>query len=106
MGAFAYGVNLRRWPTRLLVLCRKSAARRIAMTQSAPPLSPSAQRMRRHRERSKHGSVCIRFEMAPAAVDRLIALHWLKPESRRDPYSVTVALLEFGTQALWPTEEV
>jgi hypothetical protein len=74
------------------------------MTYSAAPLRPSAQRMRRHRERSKHGSVCIRFEMAPSAVDRLIALGWLKPESRRDPHAVTVALIKFGTQALWPDQ--
>jgi hypothetical protein len=76
------------------------------MTHSAASLSPSAARMRRHRERSKHGSVCIRFEMAPSAVDRLIALGWLKPESRRDPHAVTSALLEFGTHALWPDEDV
>ena len=61
--------------------------------------------MRRHRERVKQGSVCIRFDMAPAAVDRLIALGWLNSESRRDPYAVAVALIKFGTQALWPGEE-
>jgi hypothetical protein len=44
--------------------------------------------------------------MAPAAVDRLIELRLLKPESRRDPYAVTVALLKFGTHALWPNDDV
>ena len=74
------------------------------MTHNAAPLSPSAERMRRHRERTKQGSVFVRFEMAPAAIDRLIALGWLKLESRRDPYAVTVALIKFGTQALWPDQ--
>ena len=74
------------------------------MTQSTAALGSSTTRMRRHRERLKRGTVFVRFEMAPAAVDRLIALGWLKPESRRDPYAVTSALIEFGTQALWRDE--
>ena len=74
------------------------------MTHNAAPPSPSAERMRRHRERTKQGSVFVRFEMAPAAIDRLIALGWLKSESRRDPRAVTSALIEFGTQALWPEQ--
>jgi hypothetical protein len=60
--------------------------------------------MRRLRDRAKHGSVFVRFDMTPIAIDRLIALGWLKPESRRDPYAVTSALIEFGTQALWRDE--
>jgi hypothetical protein len=58
--------------------------------------------MRRLRHRAKHGSIFVRFEMTSSAVDRLIALGWLNSESRRDPYAVTVALIKFGTQALWP----
>jgi hypothetical protein len=75
------------------------------VTHNTAPLSPSAKRMRRHRKRTKDGSVFVRFEMTPIAVDRLIALGWLNSESRRDPYAVTVALIKFGTQALWPGEE-
>ena len=75
------------------------------MTHCAAPLSPSTERMRRHRERTKQGSVFVRFEMAPAAIDRLISLGWLNSENRRDPYAVTLALIKFGTQALWPGEE-
>ena len=74
------------------------------MTHCAAPLSPSTERMRRHRERTKHGSVFVRFEMTPIAVDRLIALGWLKSENRRDRYAVTLALIKFGTQALWPEQ--
>ena len=74
------------------------------MTHNAAPLSPSAERMRRRRERIRHGSVFVRFEMAPVAVDRLIELRLLKPESRRDPHAVTSALIEFGTKALWRDE--
>ena len=74
------------------------------MTRNALPPSLSATRMRRLRDRAKHGSVFVRFEMTPNAVDRLIALGWLNSESRRDPYAVTVALIKFGTQALWPDQ--
>ena len=74
------------------------------MTPNALPPSLSAIRMRRLRERAKHGSIFVRFEMTPIAVDRLIALGWLKPESRHDPCAVTSALIEFGTQALWREE--
>ena len=74
------------------------------MTHTPALLSPSAARMRRHRERAKHGSVFVKFDMTPIAVDRLIALGWLNSESRRDPYAVTVALIKFGTQALWPDQ--
>jgi hypothetical protein len=67
------------------------------MTRNALPPSLSATRMRRLRDRAKHGSIFVRFKMTPNAVDRLIAL-------RRDPYAVTVALIKFGTQALWPEQ--
>jgi hypothetical protein len=58
--------------------------------------------MRRYRERAKSGGVFIRFEMTPAAVDRLIALGWLKPEDRRNSHEVANALIRFVTAALWP----
>jgi hypothetical protein len=74
------------------------------MTRKALPLSSSATRMRRHRDRAKHGSIFVRFEMNPNAVDRLIALGWLNSESRRDPYAVTLALIKFGTHALWSNQ--
>ena len=44
----------------------------------------------------------MRFEMTLAAVDRLVALGWLKPENRRDAHEVTEALIRFGTAVLWP----
>jgi hypothetical protein len=69
------------------------------MTRNVPAI-----RMRRLRERAKHGSIFVRFEMTPNAVDRLIALGWLNSESRRNPYAVTVALIKFGTRALWPDQ--
>ncbi len=76
------------------------------MTDSIPRSACAAERMRRHRERIKRGSVFVRFEMTSNAVDQLIALGWLKPESRRDPYIVTSALIEFGTRALWPNDDL
>src|SRR5450756_55250 len=66
------------------------------------PVKSSATRMRRRRERAKQGGIFVRFEMTPAAVDRLIELRWLAPESRHDTAAVTKALLEYGTNALWP----
>ena len=69
------------------------------MTRNAQSLNLSATRMRRLRDRAKHGSIFVRFEMTASAVDRLIALGWLNSESRRDPYAVTLALIKFGTQA-------
>jgi hypothetical protein len=61
----------------------------------------SALRMRRRRERIKRGAVCVRFEMAPAAVDRLVELGWLKAQARDDWHAVIEALIRFGTDALW-----
>ena len=66
------------------------------------PARPGTLRMRRYRERAKSGGMFIRFEMTPAAVDRLIALGWLKPEDRRNSHEVANALIRFGTAALWP----
>ncbi|MGA2794576.1 MAG: hypothetical protein ABSE69_13795 [Roseiarcus sp.] len=60
--------------------------------------------MRRRRERAKQGSVFVRFEMTPQAVDRLIELRWLSPASRHDTIAVTKALLDFGARALWPDQ--
>jgi hypothetical protein len=57
--------------------------------------------MRRRRERLKRGAILVRFEMAPAAVDRLVELGWLKLEARGDWRAVTEALIRFGTDALW-----
>ncbi len=72
------------------------------MKHTAVPLSPSAARMRRRRERQKCGSVFVRLEMTRAAVDRLIELRFLTPESRRDSIAVAQALIKFGTAVLWP----
>jgi hypothetical protein len=75
------------------------------MTASpAPVAKPSAVRMRRHRERAKLGAIFVRFEMTPAAVDRLIPLKWLQPECRRDRDAVINAFLKFGTAGLWPEQ--
>ena len=75
---------------------RRRTFRRWKMTRHALPPSLSATRMRRLRERMKHGSVFVRFEMTPVAVDRLIALGRLNPESRRDPYAVTALSSNLG----------
>jgi len=60
--------------------------------------------MRRLRERRQRGSIFVRFEMAPAAVERLIELGHLASQDRRDWHAVTEALLKFGAEALWPRQ--
>src|SRR5260370_33721625 len=58
------------------------------------------------RERAKSGSVFIRFEMTPAAVDQLVALGWLKAENRRNSHEVANAPIRFGTAACWPDQTI
>ena len=57
--------------------------------------------MRRNREVRRQGFVFVGFWMSPAAIKRLIALGWLKPEDGSERLAVAQALLE-GTHALWP----
>jgi len=98
-----YGNALTRALATLPVFSRLAFGFRL-LSNDRYPLGrcPSAARMRRHRERIKRGGVFVRFEMVLAAVERLIALGWLRPEARDDAYAVTSALIDFGTQALWP----
>ncbi|WGJ15029.1 hypothetical protein QEV83_01590 [Methylocapsa sp. D3K7] len=43
----------------------------------------------------------MRFEMTPAAVDRLVATSWLDAASRHNRDAVVEAFLKFGATALW-----
>jgi len=55
---------------------------------------PVIRRVRLHRERTKLRSAFVAFVMNAVAVDRLIALHWLKAENRHDSDDVTDAFLD------------
>jgi hypothetical protein len=75
-----------------------------ALLSSSSSASPGTLRTRRYRERRKSGSIFVRFEMTPAAVERLVELQFLSRHERHDPIAVTIALLKFGTRALWPAQ--
>jgi hypothetical protein len=53
--------------------------------------SPGALRMRRSRERRRHGAVMVRLEVSPSATADLVALGWLAPD-RVDRDAVSSAL--------------
>jgi hypothetical protein len=78
------------------------AAIMTGQTEPAPARtrSPSAERMRRLRERRRLGKVCFQFELDPWAISGLIELRWL-PASRRDDHdSVVHAFHRFVAFAL------
>ena len=50
--------------------------------------SPSAERMRRLRERRRQGKICLMFELEPWAISGLVELDWLA--GRRDDQGAVV----------------
>ena len=56
--------------------------------------SAAAERMRRHRERQRHGLRCVTIELYETEVDALIQKGLLKPETRNDSFAVIEALYE------------
>jgi hypothetical protein len=57
--------------------------------------SPTAERMRRHRERRRKGLRCFRIELRETEIDALIQKGFLKPETRNDQYAILTALYAF-----------
>jgi hypothetical protein len=66
------------------------------------PEAPShgAERMRRHRERRMRGGVFIEFEVVGSALDALVALGWLRADSRHDADAVRAAIIWLAGRAL------
>jgi hypothetical protein len=52
------------------------------------PLSPAAERMRRHRARRKSGLFCLTLEIRESEVDAFIRCRQLKPEERTSPPAI------------------
>jgi hypothetical protein len=63
-------------------------------------VSPTAERMRRHRQRQHDGLRCLTIEVYDKEVDALIQKGLLKPETRNDPFSVIEALYKHLRQTL------
>ena len=70
-------------------ICRKHNGK---MAHTAVPLSQSAERMRRHRQRQRDGLRCLTIELYETEVDALIQKGLLKPETRNDSFAVIEAL--------------
>jgi hypothetical protein len=64
------------------------------------PISPAAERMRRHRQRRRDGLRCLRVELRETEIDALIRMQLLKPETRNNARAVTAALYAYLDRAL------
>ena len=57
-----------------------------------PPISPGAERMRRHRQRLCDGLRCVRIEIRETEIAELIRRGHLKPEMRNSAGAIAQAL--------------
>jgi hypothetical protein len=62
------------------------------MNDSLQPLSPAANRMRRHRERSRQGLRCFTILVRNSEVDELVKRGFLPRERRTDSFEITKAI--------------
>jgi hypothetical protein len=62
--------------------------------------SPSAERMRRLRERRRNGKICFLYELDPWAISGLVELRWLQSSQRDDQAAVISAFHRFVGYAL------
>jgi hypothetical protein len=70
------------------------------MNDSPRPLSPAAERMRRHRERRRDGLRCLTIELRETEIDALVCMGLLKIEMRNDANGVIEALYAYFDRAL------
>jgi hypothetical protein len=73
------------------------------MNEPIPCPSPAAGRMRRLRDRRRHGLRCLTIEIREREVDTLIQKGLLSREMRHDPGSVCDAIYLHLEQTLGPT---
>jgi hypothetical protein len=64
------------------------------------PRTPTAERMRRHRERRREGLRCLTIEIHEEEIDALISRGFLKAETRNDVNAVLQAFYAFLESAL------
>ena len=62
---------------------------------TALPISPAAERMRRHRERCRNGLRCLNIELRETEIDTLIRMGLLKSETRNNENAIIEALYAF-----------
>ena len=65
-----------------------------------PLISPTAARMRRHRQRRRDGLLCFVIELRETEIDSLIHKGLLKPETRHSKNAIINALHAFLDLAL------
>lgn len=65
-----------------------------------PPMSPAAERMRRHRQRRRDGLRCVMVELRETEIDALVAKKMLKQETRNDTNAIIEALYAFLDRTL------
>jgi hypothetical protein len=73
------------------------AAEQAAEQRNNP--SPGALRMRRFRQRRKHGDISVELQLYQAGTERLIELGWLRAIDRANRKAVTEAFLKFAGRA-------
>jgi hypothetical protein len=62
--------------------------------------SPTAERMRRHRERKKNGMRCLMIELRETEIDALIRKGFLKSDTRNDTAAITDAIYAYFDREL------
>ena len=60
----------------------------------------SAERMRLHRERRRHGLRCVTIELRESEISTLVRLGFLAPEAQDKANAVTVAVHKFLDRSL------
>ena len=73
-----------------------------AVENSAPPTAP-ALRMRRHRERRRHGLRCLTLQVRDREIDALVRKGLLTAETRNVVREITMAFYRFLDQTLGST---
>jgi hypothetical protein len=66
--------------------------------------SPTAERMRRHRERRRKGLRYFRVELRVTQIDLLVAKGYLEHKERDDPGALQRAIDLFISDAFWTLE--
>ena len=70
------------------------------MTDDVPPLSP-AERMRRYRDRRRHGHTCITVELRESEIAALMSCGLLEMDQRQNRAAITAALPGYFSHFRW-----
>lgn len=75
-----------------------------AVTEPNRSSTPTAERMRRHRERRRKGLHYFRVELRVTQIDMLVAKGYLEHKERDDPSALQRAIDLFISDAFWTLE--